>query len=283
MPLTLIAHCWNEAFLLPYWLRHHYPLFDHGVVLDYGSSDGSPDLVRRLAPGWEVRPSGNAWFDARDADAEVMAVEREFAGWKAVLNTTEFLLCHDLPLYARWMERYRPDVLGVWAFDLTLVDPPGERDDAVTEAPLYFQRRWGFHSGGARSRLLHRAADGRYDTGRHTSQLVGKAPDDGLFVLWFGWCPLRHVWDRKFRIQQRVPERDRAAGLGRHHLVTAEELERAYRQEAAKAYDLWERHPAYRELVEALARKEGIALRAAPAPGDARQACRSAAGRREVV
>ena len=34
MPLTLISHLWNEAFLLPYWLRHHHPLFDHGVLLD---------------------------------------------------------------------------------------------------------------------------------------------------------------------------------------------------------------------------------------------------------
>ena len=51
MPVTLIAHVWNEAFLLPYWLRHHRPRFDHGVVIDYASTDGTPDLVRRWAPG----------------------------------------------------------------------------------------------------------------------------------------------------------------------------------------------------------------------------------------
>jgi hypothetical protein len=35
-----------------------------------------------------------------------MEVERDFAGWKAVLNTTEFLLSHDLRLYLRWMEKF---------------------------------------------------------------------------------------------------------------------------------------------------------------------------------
>ena len=83
MPLTLISHFWNEEFLLPYWLRHHYPLFDHGVLLDYASTDQSVEIIRALAPRWEVRPSRNQWFDARDADAEVMEVEREFAEARA--------------------------------------------------------------------------------------------------------------------------------------------------------------------------------------------------------
>lgn len=82
MSLTLISHFWNEEFLLPYWLRQHYPLFDHGVLIDYASTDRSLEIIRELAPSWEVRPSANPWFDARDCDAEVMTIEREFAGWK---------------------------------------------------------------------------------------------------------------------------------------------------------------------------------------------------------
>jgi hypothetical protein len=269
MPLTLISHFWNEEFLLPYWLRHHHPLFDRGVLLDYGSSDRSRDIIRELAPGWEVRPSRNGWFDARDTDAEVMDVERECPGWKVVLNTTEFLLCDDLDLFVRRVEEDRPDARGVWPFDLAMVDPPAERDKEVTEAPLYFQKRWGYHPGGGRSRLLHRCPHGRYDTGRHTSPLAGKALEGGLFVLWFGWCPIRHVTGRKLQIQQRISPRDRAAGLGWHHCLSPDGLEQAYRREAAKAYDLWEAYPRYRELVRALARQAGAAL----GPGRANEAC----------
>lgn len=260
VPLTLISHFWNEAFLLPYWLRHHYPLFDHGVLLDYGSTDGSADIARTLAPGWEVRPSRNEWFDARDVDAEVMAVEREFGGWKLVLNTTEFAVCHDLPLYVRWAEKYRPDVSGIWGYDLAIVDPLAERDAAVTDAPLYFQKRWGYHAGGARSRLLHRSADGRYDTGRHASAIAGKGLDDGVFVVWFGWSPMRYVTERKLRIQERIPPRDRTDRLGRHHIVTAAELESAYLNEATKAYDLWDRHPVYRDVLAHLAKRAGVTV-----------------------
>jgi hypothetical protein len=262
MPLTLISHLWNEEFLLPYWLGHHYPLFDRGVLLDYGSTDRSLEIIRELAAGWEVRPSRNGYFDARDADAEVMEVEREFSGWKVVLNTTEFLLCHDLSLYVRWMEKYRPDVQGVWAFDLVMVDRPGERDRGVTAAPLYFQKHWGYHRTGShsRSRLLHRFPDGRYHGGRHSTPLVERVVDDGLFLLWFGWSPMRYVTDRKLQIQQRMSARDRAEGLGKQHLVTPEGLEAAYQQEAARAQDLLQAYPAYKELIEALARKQGITL-----------------------
>src|SRR6516164_5807036 len=54
MPLTLISHFWNEEFLLPYWLRHHLPLFDHGVLIDYTSTDRSVEIIHELAPHWEV-------------------------------------------------------------------------------------------------------------------------------------------------------------------------------------------------------------------------------------
>lgn len=108
--------------------------------------------------------------------------------------------------------------------------------------------------------MLHRAADGRYDTGRHTSSVVGKVLDDGFFVAWFGWSPMRYVAGRKLQIQERIPPRDRAAGLGRQHIVTAPELEARYQTEAAKAYDLWEQHPAYRDVLVHLAARAGLTV-----------------------
>jgi hypothetical protein len=177
-----------------------------------------------------------------------------------VLNSTEFVLCHDLRLYVRWMEKYRPDVQGVWAYDVAVVDPLERRDDPVTAAPLYFQRRWGYHPVGERSRLLHRFPDARYNPGRHGTPLLNKVLDDGVFVAWFGWSPMRYVVGRKLQIQERVPPGDRAAGMGRQHIVTAAELEGRYHQEAARAYDLWERHPTYREVLAFLAGRAELAV-----------------------
>ena len=51
---VVISHFFNEAYLLPWWLEHHRQIFDHGVLIDWSSTDGSADICRQLAPGWEV-------------------------------------------------------------------------------------------------------------------------------------------------------------------------------------------------------------------------------------
>ena len=96
---VIISHFWNEEVLLPLWLQHHVALFDHGVLINYASTDRSCDIIRSIAPHWEIRASKNEMFGARACDAEVMAVEEEFECWKMVLNTTEFLLVDDLRSY----------------------------------------------------------------------------------------------------------------------------------------------------------------------------------------
>jgi len=252
MRSTLISHVWNEAFLFPYWLRHHYPMFDHGVIIDYGSTDGSMDMVDQLAPGWEVRRSRNQLFDARLNDQEVMDVEQEFDGWKMVLNTTEFLLHPDLGSYLKWMSRYRTDVHGIWALDVVMVDRQEDADQPLTDEPLHFQKCHGYLGHGGRSRMLHREPHGRYHLGRHSSDVVHKVLDDGLLLLWFGWCPIKHVWDRKMAIQRMIPESDKRMGLGSQHNVTEEQMRAMYGSESQRCVNLMDDCPRYREVIEEL-------------------------------
>ena len=35
----LIAHFYNEEYLLPFWIRHHFNLFDDVVLINNNSSD----------------------------------------------------------------------------------------------------------------------------------------------------------------------------------------------------------------------------------------------------
>ena len=95
---VVICHVYNEELLLPYWLAHHRRLFDHGVILDYASTDGTRAAFERAGLDWELRPSRNEWFDAEAVDAEVMDVEAEFADgvWKMALNVTEYLFASRL-------------------------------------------------------------------------------------------------------------------------------------------------------------------------------------------
>ena len=48
--LTIIGTFYNEEYLLPYWLKHHTRLFDHGILINWGSTDNSVEIIKRYAP-----------------------------------------------------------------------------------------------------------------------------------------------------------------------------------------------------------------------------------------
>jgi hypothetical protein len=89
---TIISHFYNEEYLLPWWLKHHKQFFDHGIMIDYHSTDNSVNIIKEICPTWEVVESKNKEFDAAEVDVEVMEIESKLDGWRIVLNTTEFLI-----------------------------------------------------------------------------------------------------------------------------------------------------------------------------------------------
>ena len=48
----VISHFFDEEFMLPWWLRHHRELFDHGILIDYASTDRSVEICRELVDGF---------------------------------------------------------------------------------------------------------------------------------------------------------------------------------------------------------------------------------------
>ena len=91
MKKTVVSHFYNEEHLLPWWLRQHKQIFDHGIMIDYASNDRSVEIIKEICPTWEIRPSRNEYFDPGPIDQEVMDIERELTGWRIALNVTEFL------------------------------------------------------------------------------------------------------------------------------------------------------------------------------------------------
>jgi hypothetical protein len=99
----VVTHVRNEEYLLQWWIPHHAKKFDFGVVIDYGSTDGSMDMFRKLVPHWQIIPSRNKDFNALNCDVEVFEIEgaifnqlkqqgNPFAPWVVALNSTEFLI-----------------------------------------------------------------------------------------------------------------------------------------------------------------------------------------------
>lgn len=254
MRQVLISHFFNEEFLLPYFLRHHVPMFDHGVMINHCSTDSSVDIIKALAPGWEIVDTTLENFDAELNDREVESHEARFPDdWKVVLNVTEFIIHPDLRWFLR--EQLKKNQHWVWMRDFGIVDTLEEQDKPVTDEPLWLQREHGFDAATVRSRMIHRYQHGDWILGRHSSHKSRKHPGmltDEVLVLWYGWSPMSCCRPRKLQIQTRIPEKDKALRRGVEHIQTPESLQETYLGFAAGSCHLPSVYPAYRNGIEAM-------------------------------
>ena len=267
--ITVISHFFNEEYLLPWWLKHHRKVADHGVLIDCRSTDGSREAIRKLVPSWEVRP-GPDEFDARQMDAIVQDVERGIGGWKIALNTTEFLVGPVRDIVAN----VGPEVQGIRTQALTMVD----RRPTIEPprwAPLLHSRPWALDAAGwerariglgaerhdelagydpkGRRRLLHRAESAVYKAGRHHWLSPESVRSRRIYVAWYGLSPWTHRGiARKAQIADRISDSDRRAGRGSHHLLSIETLSRI-RADLAPYSDLsWRKSQVKSEIWQTL-------------------------------
>lgn len=249
--LTVITHVYNEEYLLPFWLKHHRKLFDHGVIIDYGSTDRTAEIVKDLVPEWDFVQSKNEFFVEPHIGDEVEFYETQFKGWKMVLNVTEFVLAPSLQEYVYTLERN--NLMGICTNGVVMVDRPEEINAPLDpDRPLIAQRTFGYFEKDvmirpsttrrpvrSRSRALHRSDRGRYLAGRHYNGVTERI--DGLFFLcWFGWSPFNDQFKaRKGQIQNKVDKKqttdERWADL---YVLNDEKIEGMYKEEAVRSYNL---------------------------------------------
>lgn len=258
MKLTVISHFYNEEFLLPYWLTYHTKIFDHGILVNYSSTDNSIEIIKKLAPQWEIRDSRNSVWDFIEADRELMDIEREVNGWKIVLNTTEFIIHDNLRTYLIEFKKVNPDLWGIRTNGIVMVDKLEDRYKKLSGEHLIFQRNYGYLESDYapisqanplhRSRFLHHAPDGRYTLGRHQTQYPSFI-EKGLFLLWFGFCPFEYLKARKLSFRKRISARNISICAGLQHTWNEEQLEDAFKKESKRSYELLERIPEYKEIL----------------------------------
>ena len=240
---TLFSHFRNEEYLLPFWLRHHREIFDHGVLIDYHSTDSSCAIIRELVPDWEIVTTSLGDFDPILLDLEVMVQERRFEGWKMCLTTTEFLCAASLEVVEERVEE--GDFVGAHGRGVIMVDPEQSGLPLDPTKPLVAQRTVGYFEdekswGGflrrrginilepayraknptllrvrprlfkkrtvlmERSRIYHRGQHGAYLPGRHRSYWAGALTTPRDDFLILYYC-----------FSPNTPQmRQRAAGIG---------------------------------------------------------------------
>lgn len=248
----VICHVRNEEYLLNWWLHHHKDKFDHGIIVDYHSTDGSMDLVKQITPKWQIIKSVNKDFNAANCDIEIMNIERSIQqqypyAWMITLNVTEFLIGNTRKLLSAYksqkpvrMQKLIPcDVMiDTELQKFTEPDPnvslvkqrtfgmpmdysedtvynayAGSRDFQAIEDNVMYDNR--------KMRSMHNFPLNYFETsvwraGRH----YWGTPCEDFRILWYGYSPFTEdLIQRKLAIQTQIPEADKAVGNGGQHLL----------------------------------------------------------------
>lgn len=255
MRKTLLCHFYNEEWMLPWFLNHHKQIFDHGVMIDYHSTDRSVEIIREICPTWDIITSRNQDFQADKIDIEVNDIEAGIDGWKICLNVTEQLI-GDYTV----IDDSGPQVIYVPSIFMVDCDREQTVDPAI---PLYKQKFHGFMFSDSdqaflerRARRLHRTYEPYPTVSDPTCMAPGRHYNlystNKLAILYYGWCPFdQNQLNRKLQIQTQIPLVDRQRGWGYHHITNAETL--TYRLEnefVPRARDLTEEINNYVKLHE---------------------------------
>lgn len=237
MKRTVISHFYNEEWLLPLWLQHHREIFDHGIMINYGSTDRSVEYIKGLCPSWTIVDSKNKDFDAPPVDKEVEEYEQNLTGWRVCLNTTEFMIGN----YNRLTDSAGHD--RIYLKQYIFVDMESGKEVPVLDPslPIYHQRKWGYTNDDysklqslgtvARPpRSIHNYHAKYPVVGRHFWSERGTYDDLVIFYYGFGSIEEGSL-KRRLQIQNMVPKYIGATGPGSHHKFDRELLLRRFREE----------------------------------------------------
>ena len=251
---TVICHFFNEEYLLPWWLKHHRGIFNHGIMINHGSTDRSIEIIRDLAPSWQLVNSTLTHFDPFLTDFEVMQYERHVPGWKIALNVTEFLMTTmPLPLIEKKITEMELKGFSLSGFIMVDATPNTSYDKAI---PLPLQCTHGIDDNivldkterinmglphkAYRNRFYHCDELGRYMPGRHQSY----HPHSNVrlceaMVFYFANAPWNdEMKRRKLQIRSKIKTDEISHDWGLNHLQSLDFYQEEFLKLQAHSMDL---------------------------------------------
>lgn len=215
----LISHFYNEEFLLPYWIMHHSPMFQHAVLINHHSTDKSCDIIRELAPStWKIINTTSELFDAHLTDAEVRSIEKSYPDhiWKLCLTTTEFLIwpTMDVDLIHHCHKIHALDIIGNDTIPLH------------AHLPLVSQRNHAMNESSKYNRYIHKNqnnCDNLYVVGRHHVN-INHTDATNAIIFKYLFSPWPESIPRKLQIGKQQSLYDIQERLGAQHQCTIDSL-----------------------------------------------------------
>lgn len=225
MSLTIVSHFYNEEYLLPWWCKHHRKVCDHAIMIDYGSTDNSVNIIKSLCPDWKIVKTKNKHFDVADIDNEVEIYESHIKGWKITLNTTEFLYGNvkqlDYPRNQEPSQKFIGNYMFLYQDSNFRFDP---------EKFLHEQCRFGYRDTHDRTNMLgflYRTSRSIHNIEIDYPILGRHFPDPpsfkDLWIFYYGLASIsREMLDRKMQIKTKISEKEKNM-LGDWHPNNIEE------------------------------------------------------------
>ena len=253
---TVITHFYNEEYMLPWWINHHKKLFDHGIMINYASTDRSLEICKELCPpSWKIVDSTNSSFSASSCDQEVQEYEKTISGFKMALTIGEFLLT---PMRLDQMN----EIIGSQNYNylktngICMVDT-NPYDLPTHDKSLIEQKHYGMIDNYTAnemnvgivqnsynklySRHYHNQPYGNYSPGRHIIHDSNIIERNDIFTLKYKYCPWNeYTFKRMKQFGSRIPESDIKNRWGIHFLLSQEEHDTEYEYLKNQAHNLTE-------------------------------------------
>jgi hypothetical protein len=227
MAITVISHIYNEEYLLPFWLEYHSKIFNHGIIIDYCSTDNSVNIIKKFCPTWEIITTRNIKdgavnFEAQLVDDEVNDIERRISGFKICLNTTEFLLFEKDQIEIKWKDTVY-SILSYSVGNLSESHYPKSTLDFFKGITHFGNLNRGY-------RYLHSKSCLNYTVGRHLYNNPYPTTETTEMCIFhvrvYPWN--EEMIKRLLQIQNNIPSSDKINLLGAHHIITLNDAQQSH-------------------------------------------------------
>lgn len=242
MIVHLYAHCWNDAWFLPFFFRHYDPIVDRYFIFDDGSTDATRNIL-------EAHPRVTVGRFERTVPDSFTLSGLEFSNncWKASRDVADWIILTDVDEHL-YHARGRDYLAQSLDRGVTMIPALGfimiENEPPPPTALLCRDHLAGvFDQGSLKPSVFAPRAieEMDFDPGRHRARPKGRVrvPDvDELVLLHYRYMGFEQTHERHLTMRQGLAERDVRTGWCHKYSWTREQFRDDWNDTCRRAFDL---------------------------------------------